>query len=143
MILLADKWRKWRVSISIGEETNEVILYDTSRASLIFSSRFLSSLKMLIAKYPHYMSGEIIKKLLSPEDEDYSGFSVFMVMCIFKKRVAVRVGKIHYFLFAILREGGVELIGVSDEKITDKTFLEAIGIIIDSPDNVQSLIMAL
>lgn len=136
------KYGLWRVTLDFGEYKDEVTLYDMMLKEIILSRHTHSILREQVSKNQHYLSARVIKRVITPFNEDITSHSLFMIMCIFKGMARRILGHAHKLLFMILEDRGLLLLGCGDPEASERKVLQVLGTILDSPDQVEKLIIA-
>ncbi len=136
-----DEEGRWNASLSAGEAARSLTLYRI-REPLNLRGEFLQLLRRLLEENDHYIAGDILKALTSPEGEDMMDLAFFLLVIVFEDAAAKAFGSPHTFLFGEMEDGTVSLMASSDREMTEDRFFKILGVVIERPDLVKTLLIA-
>lgn len=142
MSIVSDENRLWTAVIKIGDEDFKVQLFDTFDSAITFEEDFMKNLKDLISGHEHYMAGEVLTSIYSPDGEDFSKYAVFLLLIQLGKETVKELGTEHIYLFALRKDGKVQLAGVDLSEAGEEEVLKTINLAFQHPDKLGSLILA-
>ncbi|RJS86905.1 hypothetical protein CW701_01505 [Candidatus Bathyarchaeota archaeon] len=132
---------RWNASLSAGEASRSLTLYSL-REPLNLRGEFLQLLRKLLEENEHYVAGDILKALTSPEGEDMMNLAFFLLIIVFEDAAARAYGSPQSFLFGEMEDGTVSLMASSDREMTENLFFKILGTVIERPDLVKTLLIA-
>ena len=142
MSLVHDKNRLWKATIKIGGEDFNINLFDTFDSGITFGEEFMKDLKDLIVAHEHYMAGEVLVSILSPEGEDFSKYAVFLLLIQMEGNEEKEHDMDYIYLFALRKDGKVQLAGVASPEINKDNMLDSVNLAFQHPEKLGSLILA-
>ena len=142
MSLVHDKNRLWKATIKIGGEDFDLQLFDTFDSGVTFGEEFMKNLKDLIIKHEHYMAGEVLTSIISPEGEDFSKYAIFLIIIQIVNEEAEKIGMDHIYLFALRKDGRVQLAGIGSPDTDKDNVMNVINLAFQNPGKLNSLILA-
>ena len=142
MTLVKDENRIWNATIKIGGADFKLELFDAFDTSLVFKEEFMNKLKHLIIEHEHYMAGDVLTEITSPEGEDFSKYAVFVLLIQLDRELHEEYGDEHMYLFALRKDGYVQLAGVDSKDMDEDDLLNILSLAFEEPAKVESLILA-
>ena len=142
MGLVKDENRIWNATIKIGGADFKLQLFDTFDMALIFKENFMDKLKDLIIKHEHYMAGDVLTEIISPEGDDFSKYAVFILLIQMGREIQGEYGEEHMYLFALRKDGHVQLAGVDSKDSEEEDVLNILSLAFEEPTKIESLILA-
>lgn len=141
MVEFVDMEGSWSVSLSAGEASRSLTLYRV-KEPLNLKGEFLKLLRRLIEENEHYVVGDILQSLTSPEGEDMIDLAFFLLVIVFEEAAARAFGSPHAFLFGEMEDGTISLMASGDREMTEDHFFKVLGVAIERPDLVRTLLIA-
>jgi len=136
-----DEEGRWNASLSAGEASRSLTLYRV-REPLNLKGEFLKLLRRLLEENDHYVAGDVMQALTSPEGEDMMDLAFFLLVVVFEEAAARAFGSPHTFLFGEMEDGTVSLMASGDREMTEDYFFKILGVVIERPDLVRTLLIA-
>ncbi len=142
MSLVKDESRIWNATIKIGGADFKLELFDAFDTTIVFKEEFMNKLKELIIEHEHYMAGDVLTEIVSPEGEDFSKYAVFVLLIQMSKELHGEFGEEHMYLFALRKDGHVQLAGVDSKDLEEEELLNILSVAFEEPAKIDSLILA-
>lgn len=142
MALVVDKDRIWQAKVSLEGSEVSLRLYDTMASGLILKRIFLDVLRTLMDEHDHYTASDSLLELTNPEGEDFTEYAVFVVICRLGPELREELGEEHTFLFALRRDGNVQLVATGSEDLTLDEFSKIVDAVVRRPESIEALTLA-
>ncbi len=131
----------WTVSMDVGAKKEmEIPLFQVTR-DIFVEADFADKIKQLILENTHYLPGNNVTSIESPEHHKILGKALFVIVCFLKEYAEEMTGSLNHFLFGEMRDHRYRLIAAADRELTRERFKFFMRVITRKPELVKNLVL--
>lgn len=138
---IVDTDHAWTVLMNVGAKKDvELPLFQVTK-DVFVEADFADKIKQLILENTHYLPGNNVTSIKSPEHRDILGKALFVIVCFLKDYAENMTGSLNHFLFGEMRDHRYRLIAAADRELTSERFKFFMRVITRKPELVKSLVL--
>ena len=131
----------WTVLMDVGAKNMvELPLFQVTR-DVFVDADFADRIKQLMLENTHYLPGNNVTSIESPEQQKILGKALFVIVCFLKDYTEVMTGSLNHFLFGEMRDQRYRLIAAADRELTKERFKFFMRVITRKPELVNNLVL--
>jgi len=131
----------WTVLMDVGaKKMVELPLFQVTR-DIFVDADFADKIKQLMLENAHYLPGNNVVSIESPEHHKILGKALFVIVCFLKDYTESMTGSLNHFLFGEMRDQRYRLIAAADRELTKDRFKFFMRIITRKPELVNNLVL--
>jgi hypothetical protein len=139
--VIVDTGHIWKVLMDVGAKKNvELPLFQVTR-DVFVDAGFADKIRQLMLEYDHYLPGNNVASIESPQNQMILGKALFVVVCFLKEYAENMTGSVNHFLFGEMRDHRYRLIAAADKELTNERFKFFMRVITRKPELVQNLVL--
>lgn len=138
---IVDTDHAWTVLMDVGAKKEvELPLFQVTR-DVFLEADFADKIKQLMLENTHYLPGNNVTSIKSPEHRDILGKALFVIVCFLKDYAEGMTGSLNHFLFGEMRDHRYRLIAAADRELTSERFKFFMRVITRKPELVKNLVL--
>ena len=131
----------WTVLMDVGAKKEvELPLFQVTR-DVFVDADFADKIKQLMFENTHYLPGNNVKSIESPEHRKILGKALFVIVCFLKDYAEGMTGSLNHFLLGEMKDQRYRLIAAADREFTKERFKFFMRVITRKPELVNSLVL--
>jgi len=131
----------WTVLMDVGaKKMVELPLFQVTR-DIFVDADFADKIKQLMLENAHYLPGNNVVSIESPEHHKILGKALFVIVCFLKDYTESMTGSLNHFLFGEMRDQRYRLIAAADRELTKDRFKFFMRVITRKPELVNNLVL--
>lgn len=131
----------WTVLMDVGAKKEvELPLFQVTR-DVFVDADFADKIKQLMFENTHYLPGNNVKSIESPEHRKILGKALFVIVCFLKDYAEGMTGSLNHFLLGEMKDQRYRLIAAADRELTKERFKFFMRVITRKPELVNSLVL--
>ncbi len=139
--VIVDTGHVWKVLMDVGTKKNvELPLFQVTK-NVFVEAGFADQIKALMLENDHYLPGNNVTSIESPQKRKILGKALFVVVCFLKDYAENMTGSLNHFLFGEMRDHRYRLIAAADKELTNERFKFFMRVITRKPELVQNLVL--
>ena len=139
--VIVDTGHVWKVLMDVGAKKKvELPLFQVTR-DIYLDAGFADEIKALMLENEHYLPGNNVATIESPDKRRILGKALFVVVCFLKEYTENMTGFLNHFLFGEMRDHRYRLIAAADKGLTNERFKFFMRVITRKPELVQNLVL--
>ncbi len=138
---IVDTDHAWTVLMDVGAKKEvELPLFQVTK-DVFLESDFADKIKQLMLENKHYLPGNNVTSIESPEHREILGKALFVVVCFLKEYAEDMTGSLNHFLFGEMKDHRYRLIAAADRELTSERFKFFMRVITRKPELVKNLVL--
>jgi hypothetical protein len=138
---IVDTDHVWTVSMDVGSKKMvELTLFQVTK-DVFVEADFADKIRQLMLENNHYLPGNNVKSIESPEHQKVLGKALFVMICFLKDYAEGMTGSLNHFLFGEMRDQRYRLIAAADRELTNDRFKFFMRVITRKPELVNNLVL--
>jgi len=138
---IVDTDHAWTVLMNVGAKKEvELPLFQVTK-DVFVEADFADKIKQLMLENTHYLPGNNVTSIKSPEHRDILGKALFVIVCFLKDYAEGMTGSLNHFLFGEMRDHRYRLIAAADRELTSERFKFFMRVITRKPELVKNLVL--
>ena len=138
---IVDTDHAWTVLMDVGAKKEvELPLFQVTK-DIFVEADFADKIKQLMLENTHYLPGNNVTSIESPEHRDILGKALFVIVCFLKDYAEGMTGSLNHFLFGEMRDHRYRLIAAADRELTSERFKFFMRVITRKPELVKNLVL--
>jgi hypothetical protein len=139
--VIVDTRHVWKVLMDVGAKRNvELPLFQVTK-DVFVEAGFADQIKALMLENDHYLPGDNVTSIESPQKRRILGKALFVVVCFLKDYAENMTGSLNHFLFGEMKDHRYRLIAAADKELTNERFKFFMRVITRKPELVQNLVL--
>ena len=139
--VIVDTGYVWKVLMDVGARKNvELPLFQVTR-DVFVEAGFADEIRALMLENDHYLPGNNVTSIESPQKRKIMGKALFVLVCFLKEYAENMTGSLNHFLFGEMRDHRYRLIAAADRELTDERFKFFMRVITRKPELVKNLVL--
>jgi hypothetical protein len=139
--VIVDTDHVWTVLMDVGGKKEvELPLFQVTTDVFVEAS-FADKIRQLMLEYDHYLPGNNVTSIESPQSRKILGKALFVVVCFLKDYAEDMTGSLNHFLFGEMRDHRYRLIAAADRGLTSERFKFFMRVITRKPELVKNLVL--
>jgi hypothetical protein len=138
---IVDTDHVWKVSMKVSTKKEvELPLFQVTK-DIFVEADFADKIKQLMLENTHYLPGNNVTSIESPEHNRILGKALFVIICFLKEYTENMTGSLNHFLFGEMRDHRYRLIAAADRELTSERFKLFMRVITRKPELVKNLVL--
>jgi len=138
---IVDTDHVWTVLMDVDAKKEvELPLFQVTR-DVFVDADFADKIRQLMLENPHYLPGNNVTSIESPENQKILGKALFVIICFLKDYAEGMTGSLNHFLFGEMRDQRYRLIAAADRELTKDRFKFFMRVITRKPELVNNLVL--
>jgi hypothetical protein len=140
-VAIVDTDHVWRVLMNVGAKKEvELPLFQVTK-DIFVEDDFADKIKQLMLENTHYLPGNNVTSIESPEHHKILGKALFVIICFLKEYAENMTGSLNHFLFGEMKDHRYRLIAAADRELTSERFKLFMRVITRKPELVRNLVL--
>jgi len=138
---IVDTDHVWTVLMDVDAKKEvELPLFQVTR-DVFVDADFADKIRQLMLENPHYLPGNNVTSIESPENQKILGKALFVIICFLKDYAEGMTGSLNHFLFGEMRDQRYRLIAAADRELSKDRFKFFMRVITRKPELVNNLVL--
>ena len=138
---IVDTDHVWTVLMDVDAKKEvELPLFQVTR-DVFVDADFADKIRQLMLENPHYLPGNNVTSIESPENQNILGKALFVIICFLKDYAEGMTGSLNHFLFGEMRDQRYRLIAAADRELSKDRFKFFMRVITRKPELVNNLVL--
>lgn len=138
---IVDTDHAWTVLMDVGAKKEVKLPLFQVTKDVFLESDFADKIKQLMLENKHYLPGNNVTSIESPEHREILGKALFVVVCFLKEYAEDMTGSLNHFLFGEMKDHRYRLIAAADRELTSERFKFFMRVITRKPELVKNLVL--